>query len=100
MNWETLLILDIPKLKADRLIYTPQILDNILIFGLVRNKYSANVCHIQKLNDNFSIIYYKVLKPKYNHSSNEFTPFEKKEKFRKDELSLEQVKSILTNSFK
>ena len=100
MNWETLVKLDIPKFQASRRIHTAQIVDNVLTFGLTRNKYKSNVCHIQKLNDNFSIIYYKVLKPKYNHISNEFTPFEKKEKFRKDELSLEQVKSILTNSFK
>ena len=100
MNWKTLVKLDIPKFQANRLIHTAQIVDDVLTFGLTRNKYKANVCHLKEIDDSYSIIYYKVSKPKYDHKNNQFIPFMKEEKFRKDQLSLEEVKSILTNSFK
>ena len=67
-----------------------------LRFGLGMNKYACNICDITEN----SITFIKLTKPKYNKSIKGYEPFKKVEKFKKENISIDEVRELLHNALR
>jgi hypothetical protein len=83
-------ILGGPNFYVNFHVYTPQRIENGVKFGTARNKYNANICEIVKDKD-YTIKLVKLIKPKYNHKTNTFTPPKKIVKYIKEGIKDEQL---------
>lgn len=89
-----------PELSAMRYIYATQEIEGGIQFGAARNKHASNIIRILEEGDKFRIIFIRLIKPKYNHSTGTMTPHSKETKYEKGDLTIDELRTILNTSFK
>lgn len=94
---EILALLGGTKIFVDYQIYTPQEITNGIKFGTKRNSVGASICEITKEEDGFRIKLIKVKKPKYNKSTNMFSPPEKIVKYNKGGIQSDELLPIFAS---
>ena len=101
MNKEKLFIdINGPYLSMDKRIHTRQVTDYGIQFGATRNKYGANLIRISGEEDNFSIVFIRYSRPRYNKVTKEFEPYKHVVKYKEEGLTLYELREILNGAFK
>ena len=88
-----------PFLSMDRRIHTRQNTDKGIQFGATKNKYGANLIRIE-MGETYSIIYIRYSKPKFDKTTKQFKPHSFIVKHKREGLDINELRTILNESFK
>lgn len=89
-------LIDGPILSASRCFFNKQLRNDYLQLSVAANKYKANLIRIY---EGYKIQFIKIKKPKYNHATNQVTPFESTIIYEQDNLTELELKNIFNDLF-